>query len=232
MAQKDGPRSDIPHHSLWHYHAPFQYKTYGRIINICTLFFSSKSSELDGRYKVSLPHGITQNAETKTDFSWTVTSEAWSRGKWCLFAWILPFFDFDFAGGRVFANPQDCAQHLMNGDTLSGVYTISINGDLSQRVPVYCDMTTDGGGWIVSIHVACCPHHKVTEPLQAKHGHDSRLSITRFISHAAGNGPRSGNNSYTWRNALWFIWHVCSASGEQNLWVKLIYCSRNEINGW
>ncbi|XP_050163100.1 tenascin-R isoform X2 [Myiozetetes cayanensis] len=52
-------------------------------------------------------------------------------------------------GGRVFANPQDCAQHLMNGDTLSGVYTISINGDLSQRVPVFCDMTTDGGGWIV-----------------------------------------------------------------------------------
>ncbi|NXW83013.1 TENR protein, partial [Alopecoenas beccarii] len=52
-------------------------------------------------------------------------------------------------GGRVFANPQDCAQHLMNGDTLSGVYTISINGDLGQRVQVYCDMTTDGGGWIV-----------------------------------------------------------------------------------
>lgn len=73
--------------------------------------------------------------------------------KRCLFARILPFFPFAFAGGRVFANPQDCAQHLMNGDTLSGVYTISINGDLSQRVLVYCDMTTDGGGWIVSIHV-------------------------------------------------------------------------------
>ncbi|XP_071984701.1 tenascin-R isoform X2 [Engystomops pustulosus] len=52
-------------------------------------------------------------------------------------------------GGRVFAFPQDCAQHLINGDTQSGVYTIYINGDQSQSVPVFCDMTTDDGGWIV-----------------------------------------------------------------------------------
>lgn len=52
-------------------------------------------------------------------------------------------------GGRVFPHPQDCAQHLMNGDTLSGVYTIFLKGDLSQKLQVYCDMATDGGGWIV-----------------------------------------------------------------------------------
>ncbi|XP_056600184.1 tenascin-R [Triplophysa dalaica] len=52
-------------------------------------------------------------------------------------------------GNRLFPTPQNCAQHLLNGETLSGVYTIYINRDLSQGVQVYCDMTTDEGGWIV-----------------------------------------------------------------------------------
>ncbi|XP_066537233.1 tenascin-R [Hoplias malabaricus] len=52
-------------------------------------------------------------------------------------------------GNRLFAMPQNCAQHLLNGELLSGVYTIYINRDPSQGVQVYCDMTTDDGGWIV-----------------------------------------------------------------------------------
>ncbi|XP_066548454.1 tenascin-R [Amia ocellicauda] len=52
-------------------------------------------------------------------------------------------------GNRLFATPQNCAQHLMNGETLSGVYTIYVNRDPNQGVQVYCDMTTDSGGWIV-----------------------------------------------------------------------------------
>ncbi|XP_061878554.1 tenascin-R [Entelurus aequoreus] len=52
-------------------------------------------------------------------------------------------------GSRLFATPQNCAQHLLNGETLSGIYTIYINRDPSQGVQVYCDMGTDEGGWIV-----------------------------------------------------------------------------------
>lgn len=74
---------------------------------------------------------------------------------------------FSFAGGRVFPHPQDCAQHLMNGDTLSGVYTIFLKGDLSQKLQVYCDMATDGGGWIVS---TCTTPHACKQPCSSPPG--------------------------------------------------------------
>ncbi|KAM9392083.1 tenascin isoform 2-T2 [Pholidichthys leucotaenia] len=51
--------------------------------------------------------------------------------------------------GVLYRHPRDCSQSLLNGDTSSGVYTIYLGGDENQPLQVYCDMSTDGGGWIV-----------------------------------------------------------------------------------
>ncbi|XP_019396183.1 PREDICTED: tenascin isoform X5 [Crocodylus porosus] len=51
--------------------------------------------------------------------------------------------------GLLYPFPKDCAQALLNGETASGLYTIYLNGEKSQPLEVYCDMGSDGGGWIV-----------------------------------------------------------------------------------
>jgi len=42
--------------------------------------------------------------------------------------------------------PRDCADIKESGETSTGVYTVHIDGKPKQ---VRCDMTTDGGGWLV-----------------------------------------------------------------------------------
>uniref|UniRef100_A0A5F9CCH1 Tenascin-N n=1 Tax=Oryctolagus cuniculus TaxID=9986 RepID=A0A5F9CCH1_RABIT len=48
-----------------------------------------------------------------------------------------------------FPHPSDCTQVQQNSNAASGLYTIYLNGDPSRPLQVYCDMDTDGGGWIV-----------------------------------------------------------------------------------
>uniref|UniRef100_A0A8C4QKF9 Tenascin C n=1 Tax=Eptatretus burgeri TaxID=7764 RepID=A0A8C4QKF9_EPTBU len=48
-----------------------------------------------------------------------------------------------------YVRPSDCTQHALNGEESSGVFTIYISGNASQPLLVFCDMETDGGGWIV-----------------------------------------------------------------------------------
>ncbi|PKU36098.1 tenascin isoform x1 [Limosa lapponica baueri] len=51
--------------------------------------------------------------------------------------------------GLLYPYPKDCSQALLNGETASGLYTIYLNGDKAQPLQVFCDMSEDGGGWIV-----------------------------------------------------------------------------------
>ncbi|XP_016066378.1 PREDICTED: tenascin [Miniopterus natalensis] len=51
--------------------------------------------------------------------------------------------------GLLYPFPRDCSQAMLNGDTTSGLYTVYLNGSKAQPLEVFCDMTSDGGGWIV-----------------------------------------------------------------------------------
>uniref|UniRef100_A0A667X5V8 Tenascin N n=1 Tax=Myripristis murdjan TaxID=586833 RepID=A0A667X5V8_9TELE len=51
--------------------------------------------------------------------------------------------------GLLYPFPMDCVQIMKNGNMKSGIYTIYVNNDRSKPIEVYCDMDTDGGGWLV-----------------------------------------------------------------------------------
>ncbi|XP_054482889.1 tenascin-N isoform X1 [Anoplopoma fimbria] len=51
--------------------------------------------------------------------------------------------------GLLYPFPMDCIQIMKNGNKKSGIFTVYINNDRSKPIDAYCDMETDGGGWLV-----------------------------------------------------------------------------------
>nr|XP_051710881.1 LOW QUALITY PROTEIN: tenascin-X [Oryctolagus cuniculus] len=52
-------------------------------------------------------------------------------------------------GGLRIPFPRDCIEEMQNGVGSSGTTTIFLNGNRERPLDVFCDMETDGGGWLV-----------------------------------------------------------------------------------
>uniref|UniRef100_A0A8C9CBN0 Tenascin XB n=1 Tax=Phocoena sinus TaxID=42100 RepID=A0A8C9CBN0_PHOSS len=96
--------------------------------------------------EILLPGGVTSH-QLHGLFPSTLYS-AWLRAMWD-HSFTPPVSTSFTTGGLRIPFPRDCGEEMQNGVSTSRTTTIFLNGNRERPLNVFCDMETDGGGWLV-----------------------------------------------------------------------------------
>ncbi|XP_043763736.1 tenascin-X isoform X10 [Cervus elaphus] len=96
--------------------------------------------------EILLPGGVTSH-QLRGLFPSTPYS-TWLRAMWGD-SFTPPVSTSFTTGGLRIPFPRDCGEEMQNGVSTSRTTTIFLNGNRERPLNVFCDMETDGGGWLV-----------------------------------------------------------------------------------
>ena len=123
-----------------------------------------------------------------------------------------PTVSTEGSGGSEMCPAESCKTILDDGySTGDGMYWIDPSG--SDAVDVYCDMTTDGGGWSILVENLLFPSNNI-------------YSASEYASFCAGHGMtfagREVENAVSWlvqKRMLWNTNHPIKQNGWPSAWV-------------